>query len=116
MDYLSKVLERLQEYGLKANIEKCSNIEKCLFLKNQVRYLGHIIDAKGLHKTNEKVKAIIMHHHQQMFRNYDHFLGFDSTITSFCQTLQLYCSPYISFCVLDRSGNGPKCMRLLSRG
>ena len=52
MDNLSKVLERLQQYGLKANVEKCA------FLKNQVHYLGHKIDANGLHKTDEKVNAV----------------------------------------------------------
>ena len=52
MDNLSKVLGRLQEYGLKVNLDKCS------FFRRQVRYLGHKIDAKGLHKTDDKVKAI----------------------------------------------------------
>ena len=52
MDNLSKVLGRLQEYGLKVNSYKCS------FFRRQVRYLGHKIDAKGLHKTDDKVKAI----------------------------------------------------------
>ena len=33
--------------------------EKCEFFKDSLEYLGHVIDAQGLHKANEKVKAIV---------------------------------------------------------
>ena len=45
------VLKRLEEYGLKANQEKCK------FLRSFVEYLGHVISA-GWHRSFEKVKAI----------------------------------------------------------
>ena len=50
---LSNVLRRLQQYKLKVNLSKCE------FFKKEVLYLGHKIDATGLHKTDDKVKAII---------------------------------------------------------
>ena len=31
---------------------------KCTFLKTSVQYLGHRIDAEGLHTTDDKVRAI----------------------------------------------------------
>lgn len=49
---LDTVLQRLEEYGLKANKEKCK------FLKDSVEYLGHVISAEGLHQSPKKVKAI----------------------------------------------------------
>ncbi len=53
LENLSKVFERLKQYGLKVNLAKC------VFFKKQVSYLGHKIDADGLHKTDDKIKAII---------------------------------------------------------
>ena len=49
---LDKVLQRLEEYGLKANQKKCT------FLKDSVKYLGHTISAEGLHQSPQKVKAM----------------------------------------------------------
>ncbi|KAK7882126.1 hypothetical protein WMY93_028300 [Mugilogobius chulae] len=46
---LDVVLGRLEEYGLHLKQEKC------LFFQESVEYLGHIIDAAGLHKSPEKV-------------------------------------------------------------
>ena len=32
--------------------------KNCEFLKNQVAYLGHVVDAEGLHPTQDKVKVL----------------------------------------------------------
>ena len=50
---LENVLQRLQCYGLRANVEKCN------IFKKKVEFCGHMMDAKGLHKTTEKVRAIV---------------------------------------------------------
>ncbi|KAL6457444.1 hypothetical protein MHYP_G00344070 [Metynnis hypsauchen] len=50
---LDAVLGRLEEFGLR--VEK----EKCEFFKDSLEYLGHAIDAHGLHKSPEKVRAIV---------------------------------------------------------
>ena len=52
LERLVSVLKRLEEYGLKANREKCK------FLRSFVEYLGHVISAEGLQQSPEKVKAI----------------------------------------------------------
>ena len=46
------MLQRLQQYGIQAKRAKCA------FLEESVEYLGHRIDATGLHTTTHKVEAI----------------------------------------------------------
>ena len=49
---VEKVLQRLQDAGIHLHQEKCH------FGQRQVEYLGHLIDATGIHPTNNKVRAI----------------------------------------------------------
>ena len=49
---MEETLQRLKEAGLR--LKK----EKCVFLAPSVEYLGHRIDAQGLHPTLEKVRAV----------------------------------------------------------
>ena len=53
LEHLEAVLQRLDQYGLRVNSEKCE------FFKDQINFCGHIIDRDGLHKTPEKVNAIL---------------------------------------------------------
>ncbi|GFY08149.1 uncharacterized protein K02A2.6 [Trichonephila clavipes] len=50
---LELVLQRLEEYGLRVNKRKSE------FFKKSVKYCGHTIDKFGLHKTQEKIDAIM---------------------------------------------------------
>ena len=52
LERLGEVLRRLQAHGLRMKLSKCS------FLKSSVEYLGHRVDAEGLHVTPEKTRAI----------------------------------------------------------
>ena len=49
---LDQVLQWLEEHGLRLQKSKCK------FLKDQVEYLGHIIDKDRLHSVLEKVRAL----------------------------------------------------------
>ena len=49
---LAGVLDRLEKSGMHLNQQKCS------FLGSKIEYLGHVIDAEGIHPTSDKVKAI----------------------------------------------------------
>jgi len=49
---LEKILERLEEVGLKIKLSKCS------FLKQEVKYLGHIVTGDGIRPNPDKLKAI----------------------------------------------------------
>ena len=50
---LETVLHRLQDYNLRAHVDKCS------FFRKEITYCGHKINANGLHKTQEKIEAVI---------------------------------------------------------
>jgi hypothetical protein len=50
---LWRVLQQLREKNLHRNKVKCQ------FLKTSVRYLGHEIDAHGLHPLKDKLNAIV---------------------------------------------------------
>ena len=49
---LKEVLSRLQQAGF------CLCKDKCEFMVFSVKYLGHIIDANGLHPAPHKLKAV----------------------------------------------------------
>ena len=49
---LMKVLNRLKDYGLKLSPGKCH------FFKTSVKYLGHVVDARGVHTDPDKVSAL----------------------------------------------------------
>ena len=48
---LEKVFDRLYQWGVRLKKTKCE------FMKQSVQYLGHVVDAQGLH-TSDKVKGI----------------------------------------------------------
>ncbi|XP_035900492.1 uncharacterized protein K02A2.6-like [Anopheles stephensi] len=50
---LQAVLSRIEEFGFKLRVEKCS------FLKPQIRYLGHLLDGQGLRPDPSKIEAIL---------------------------------------------------------
>ena len=49
---LEEVLKRLQHHGLKVKKDKCA------LFQDSVQYLGHKIDASGIHTTDSKVEAV----------------------------------------------------------
>lgn len=53
LENLSKVLTRLGEYGLRAKRSKCE------FFRSTISYCGHVIDKHGLHKSKEKIEAVL---------------------------------------------------------
>ena len=50
---LKTELQRLQKHGVHLIREKCS------FFQDSVEYLGHTINAQGIHTTDKKVRAIV---------------------------------------------------------
>lgn len=53
LDNLEAVLHRLQQHDVRVNKEKS------VFLAKTVTYLGHVIDAEGLHKSPTLTEAIV---------------------------------------------------------
>ena len=52
-EVLEQVLQRLQDHGIRLTQSKCK------FAQDSVEYLGHRIDAAGLHPTKEKIQAVV---------------------------------------------------------
>ena len=69
LENLERVLERLQQYHLRAKKSKCS------FLCDSVEYLGHRLDAEGLHTTDQKVEAVKRAPRPRNVRELRSFLG-----------------------------------------
>ncbi|XP_064477677.1 uncharacterized protein K02A2.6-like [Ornithodoros turicata] len=53
LENLSEVLKRLESFGLKANLQKCS------FFQYSIVYCGYKISSEGLHKTQDKIRAVL---------------------------------------------------------
>jgi transposase len=53
MEILRLIFQRLNEAGVSINWKKCQ------FCRARLRYLGHIVDCKGLRPDTEKVEAIL---------------------------------------------------------
>ncbi len=49
---LEEVLNRLKSAGLSLKLTKCN------FMKKQIAFLEHVLDAEGIHTTPEKVTAV----------------------------------------------------------
>ena len=49
---LEAVLQRLAEFGLRANMAKC------VFFKDRIEFCGHSVDRNGLHQKTDELKAI----------------------------------------------------------
>ncbi|XP_059217666.1 uncharacterized protein K02A2.6-like [Stomoxys calcitrans] len=49
---LNLLLQRIQEFGFKLKFEKCQ------FFKNQITYLGQVIDREGIRPDSNKISAI----------------------------------------------------------
>ena len=84
---LEMVLQRLEQYNIRAKKAKCA------FMCDAVEYLGHRIDADGLHTLSSKVKAIQDAPQPQNVQELRSFLGllaFFIIMGSFYQTL-LHC-------------------------
>jgi hypothetical protein len=87
LENLEKVLQRLQQYGLRLKREKC------FFLQSSVEYLGYIIDAEGLHATPEKIDAIVNAPPPGNVQELRSFLGLVNYYGKFIQNLSTLAHP-----------------------
>ena len=67
--HLEEVLRRLQKHGLHAKLKKCQ------FVQSSVEFLGHRIDAEGIHTTNDKLQAIVQAPAPRNIQELRSFLG-----------------------------------------
>lgn len=84
---LLKVLDRLEEFGLKLSIDKC------LLCQPQVKFLGHIVSASGVATDSEKVSAVTHWKKPVDLKSLQSFLGFCGYYRRFIQNYSAIVRP-----------------------
>ena len=87
LENLEKVLQRLQQYGLRLKREKC------FFMQTSVEYLGYIINAEGLHATPAKIEAIANAPQPRNVQELRSFLGLVNYYGKFIQNMSTVAHP-----------------------
>ncbi|KAJ8366188.1 hypothetical protein SKAU_G00150190 [Synaphobranchus kaupii] len=90
---LQAVLSRLEEYGLRANKDKCE------FFKDSIEYCGHIIDRHGLHKAQDKIDAVLKAPQPENVSQLRSFLGLVNYYHKFLPNLSTVLHPL--HCLLE---------------
>ena len=73
LQHIRKVLEALRQAGLKLKLEKCE------FVKKQLKYLRFIVKEFGIKSNSEKVRAIVdqpVPTNQTQIRSFLRMIGF----------------------------------------
>ena len=87
LDHLEEVLKRLKEHGLRANRDKCE------FFQTKITYCGHEVDQHGLHKTQEKVDAVVNAPRPENIQQVRSFLGLVNYYHKFLPNLATTLNP-----------------------
>ena len=91
---LEDVLTRLERAGLRAQKSKCQ------FMKASVTFLGHRVDADGIHPLPEKVEAVVKAPTPRNLKELKSFLGLLSYYSKFLPNLSSVLAPL--YCLLRK--------------
>ncbi|XP_037822594.1 uncharacterized protein K02A2.6-like [Lucilia sericata] len=78
---LDLTLARIRQCGLKLNKSKC------VFAATSVEFLGHLIDAKGIHKSNKHIESVLNAPKPNSLEDLQLFLGKASYYSAFIPDL-----------------------------
>lgn len=84
---VDRVLELIIDAGLKLRPDKCD------FLKDQIKYLGHTISSEGIQANDEKIQAIVDWETPQTVESLRSFLGLASYFRKFVKDFSLIAGP-----------------------
>ena len=90
LEHLEEVLRRLQENGLRLQLNKCQ------FFQASVEFLGYVINAEGVHTSSKKVKAITEARAPQNVSELRAFLGLVNYYGKFVPNLASLLHPLYS--------------------
>ncbi|XP_054281191.1 uncharacterized protein K02A2.6-like [Macrosteles quadrilineatus] len=93
---LKQVFERLKTNDLRLNRDKCK------FFQTKIEYLGHVIDSKGLHKSDTKIQSILKCKRPENVSELRTFLGLANYYNKFIKNLATLLHPMN---LLLRKGN-----------
>ncbi|XP_053391713.1 uncharacterized protein K02A2.6-like [Mercenaria mercenaria] len=88
---LEQALKRLQDNGFRLNVKKCA------FFQEEIEFCGHKIDGNGLHKTEDKIKAMVNAPNPTNVKELRSFLGLIQYYAKFLPDLATILHPYINF-------------------
>lgn len=95
LENLENVFNKLQDAGFKLNLQKCKFFEK------EIKYLGHIIDSKGLKKDPEKVRAIMECSRPLDVNEVRTYIGMINYYGKFCPNLSSTLEPLYNLLKVD---------------
>ncbi|KAK3512896.1 hypothetical protein QTP70_028961 [Hemibagrus guttatus] len=101
LERLEVVLSRLKREGLKAKLTKCT------FFQQEVRYLGHVISAKGVSTDPSKVEAVRQWQRPTRVTELRSFLGFASYYRRFVEGFTKLAAP-LHRLVAEFAGRKPR--------
>jgi hypothetical protein len=84
---LEEFFKKCKEHGLKLNLTKSK------FFQKEINFLGHTIDANGLHKTDDKISAILNAPVPNDVQEVKSFLGLVNFYGKFCKNLATISNP-----------------------
>jgi hypothetical protein len=87
LDVLEKVSTRLTNAGLTMNREKCE------FLKDELRYLGHIVDSRGVRTDPSKIECMLNYPRPTSVKELRRFVGLISWYRKFVRNFSTIVSP-----------------------
>lgn len=87
LQILRQALIILKRYGLE------SNISKCLFLKQEIEYLGYMVSRKGVSLTKRHVQAILDYPQPRNIKELQGFLGLCNYFRRFIKDYALKSKP-----------------------
>ncbi len=87
LENLARLLKRLEEYELRATRDKCE------FFKDKITYCGNKIDANGLHKCHDKLRAVAEAPQPKDVSQLRSFLGFINYYNRFLLNLATVLHP-----------------------
>ena len=93
---LEEVFARLEKANLKAKMTKC------VFLKRSVSFLGHRVDAEGIHTADDKIRSVKEFPQPKSVENVRSFLGLCGYYRSFVRNFASIASPLNMLLKKDR--------------
>lgn len=84
---LRAVFERFRQRGIKLGLHKC------VFGSTSVKYLGHVIDATGLHASDDKIQAVMEARVPNNVRELQSFIGLVNYYSKFINNMSTLCNP-----------------------
>ena len=107
---LEEVLRRLQEYGIRLKREKCR------FYQTVVEYLGHLVDAQGVHTSPKKVQAVLDAPEPRNLQELRSFLGLVNYYAKFMGNLASTLHPLHNLLRADKTWQwSTDCQRAFQR-